>query len=208
MSTKVGRGLAKALGIKLDYRNEIGLQKENISRGESAFSIESDDTYVEAEPTAGEWLREQAPGFRDILRYFQNLFPFTKWLHRYNAQWLLGDLVAGMVSLFFMSMGRTSSDHGSSRHHHWCRGSASEHGLRQAGRSPCSIRSLLRFHGNPDLLVIRDIERYHHWRKVSSKSLTVTEILTIWSSPLPSCQPSPVTLSSRPEKLIRSLPRT
>ncbi|KAI5365930.1 Putative SLC26A/SulP transporter, STAS domain, sulfate anion transporter, STAS domain superfamily [Septoria linicola] len=94
-STKVGHGLAKALGIKLDYRNDSPASK--LSRGESVFSVDSADTYVEHEPTAAEWLREVIPSGRDVLHYFINLFPFTKWILRYNVQWLIGDLIAGIT---------------------------------------------------------------------------------------------------------------
>ncbi|KXT15073.1 hypothetical protein AC579_1506 [Pseudocercospora musae] len=94
-SAKVGRGLAKALGIKLDYRNDSPASK--LSRGESIFSVGSGDSYVEEEPTATEWLRSVIPGARDLLQYFYNLFPFTHWIGRYNLQWLAGDLVAGIT---------------------------------------------------------------------------------------------------------------
>lgn len=134
MSTKIGHGMAKALGIKLDYRNEIGLEKEKVSRGESAFSVESADTYVEAEPTAGEWFAEHTPSRWDVLRYFRSLFPFTHWIHRYNAQWLVGDLIAG-------EKGRNSSPSLKveevnlriGRYYDWCCGCSSGHGLREAG---------------------------------------------------------------------------
>jgi solute carrier family 26 (sodium-independent sulfate anion transporter), member 11 len=91
--TKIGHGLAKVLGIDLHYRNETG--SDRITRGESVFSVNSADTYVEDEPTAVEWLHEVIPSGHDILRYLNNLFPFTHWITRYNLQWLIGDLVAG-----------------------------------------------------------------------------------------------------------------
>ncbi|KAK5124254.1 hypothetical protein LTR85_001957 [Meristemomyces frigidus] len=93
-STKIGHGLAKVLGIKLDYRNETGTK---ISRGESVFSVESADSFTEDEPTAAEWLRETLPDGRDIWRYLQSLFPFTHWITRYNGTWLVGDLIAGIT---------------------------------------------------------------------------------------------------------------
>ena len=55
--TKIGHGLAKVLGIKLNYRNPTGT--EDLTRGESVFSVSSADTYVEEEPT----LAELAPQF-------------------------------------------------------------------------------------------------------------------------------------------------
>lgn len=99
-STKIGHGLAKVLGIKLQYRNETSVEpdKDRISRGESVFSISSADTYVEEEPTAAQWIAEVAPGPRQLVSYARSLFPFTSWITRYNSQWLLGDLVAGKHS--------------------------------------------------------------------------------------------------------------
>lgn len=93
-NNKVAHGLAKVLGIDLHYRHETG--SERVTRGESVFSIGSADTYVEQEPTAWEWIREITPSAQGLKHYFINLFPFLRWITRYNAQWLLGDLVAGM----------------------------------------------------------------------------------------------------------------
>lgn len=92
-STKIGHGLAKALGIKLNYRDPTN--SEGITRGESAYSIHSADSYVESEPTVGEWIKETAPDKKQVISYFYNLFPFTHWIGRYNGTWLTGDLVAG-----------------------------------------------------------------------------------------------------------------
>lgn len=91
-STKIGHGLAKGLGIKLQYRNEVD---EEIRRGESVFSIQTADTYVEQEPTAVEWMHDTLPNGHDLARYARSLFPFLSWIGFYNLQWLLGDLVAG-----------------------------------------------------------------------------------------------------------------
>ncbi|MCJ1316609.1 Sulfate permease 2 [Xylographa vitiligo] len=93
--TNLGHGLAKVLGIKLHYRDPTG--KENLTRGESVFSVSSADTFVEEEPTVSEWLREITPTSRQCLLYFWNLFPFLHWIGRYNAQWLFGDLIAGIT---------------------------------------------------------------------------------------------------------------
>lgn len=92
-STKVGHGLAKALGIKLQYRNPTG--QSGLSRGESVFSVSTADTYVEDEPHSLEWIRDVLPTGPGLLRYLYNLFPFLHWIDRYNVQWLIGDLVAG-----------------------------------------------------------------------------------------------------------------
>ena len=91
-ATKIGHGLAKGLGIKLNYRNELD---EEIRRGESVFSTQTADTYVEEEPTSAEWVREVIPSGHDLAVYARSLFPFTQWIGRYNLQWLAGDLVAG-----------------------------------------------------------------------------------------------------------------
>ena len=94
-ATKLGHALAKVLGIKLQYRNPTG---DDLTRGESVFSVSSADTYVEQEPTTMEWIQDVAPTGRTFLRWAYHLFPFTHWITRYNAQWLFGDLVAGTRS--------------------------------------------------------------------------------------------------------------
>ena len=102
-STKIGHGLAKVLGIKLNYR-EYGRQQppdEKLTHGESVFSVSSAETYVEREPTSWEWIQETTPSPRDAQNYFLSLFPFVSWIHRYNFQWLIGDLIAGMPHKMF-----------------------------------------------------------------------------------------------------------
>jgi len=70
---------------------------DKLTRGESVFSISTADGYIEEEPTLADWGREHLPGPRDIGEYVHGLFPFTHWIHRYNLQWLIGDLVAGLT---------------------------------------------------------------------------------------------------------------
>lgn len=93
MATSIGHALAKVLGIKLNYRNPTG--NDGVTRGESAFSISTADTYVEEEPTALEWIKHVTPTPRDIGLWAYQLFPFTHWITHYNLQWLSGDLIAG-----------------------------------------------------------------------------------------------------------------
>jgi solute carrier family 26 (sodium-independent sulfate anion transporter), member 11 len=95
-STNLSKGVAKALGIKLHER-EPYYDTDGVTRGESTYSIDSADTYVEEEPTTLEWFKEVLPTGPGLLRYAHNLFPFTHWITRYNAQWLAGDLVAGIT---------------------------------------------------------------------------------------------------------------
>ena len=92
--TKIGHGLAKVLGIKLDYRD---VDAPKLTRGESVFSVASADSYCEEEPTSMEWIRSVTPTGGQFLGYLRSLFPFLQWLHRYNTQWLYGDLVAGIT---------------------------------------------------------------------------------------------------------------
>jgi sodium-independent sulfate anion transporter 11 len=93
-ATGIGHGLAKLLGIKLNYRNPTG---DPVTRGESTFSASTADIYVEQEPTAWDWLEDVFPSGRQLLQYVYNLFPFVHWISRYNLQWLSGDLVAGRL---------------------------------------------------------------------------------------------------------------
>ncbi|KAJ9614509.1 hypothetical protein H2200_002646 [Cladophialophora chaetospira] len=90
-NSKVGQGLAKVLGIKTDYR------KDAVTRGESTYSVSTADTYVEEEPHSIDWIKDLFPTGRQWAVYFRSLFPFTHWIGRYNVQWLIGDLVAGIT---------------------------------------------------------------------------------------------------------------
>jgi sodium-independent sulfate anion transporter 11 len=93
-ANKVGRALAKGLGIKLNYRNELN---DEIRRGESVFSTTTADTYVEEEPTTLEWFHDVLPSGHELVQYTRSLFPFLDWIGSYNLQWLAGDLVAGIT---------------------------------------------------------------------------------------------------------------
>jgi sodium-independent sulfate anion transporter 11 len=97
LGSKVGHGVAKVLRLKVPAKQ----QHDPVTRGESAFSAGTYDTYsyVEPEPTAAEWFREILPSGREIGLYFYRLFPFLAWITRYNVQWLIGDLVAGMLPI-------------------------------------------------------------------------------------------------------------
>ncbi|KIW62478.1 hypothetical protein PV04_10651 [Phialophora macrospora] len=91
LQSKIGHGLAKGLGIKLDYRND------SVTRGESTYSVSTADSYVEDEPRTIDWIKDLFPTRRQWLDYLRSLFPFTHWIMRYNTQWLIGDLVAGIT---------------------------------------------------------------------------------------------------------------
>lgn len=93
MATKLGHTLAKGLGIKLQYRDELN---EGIRRGESVFSYQSADSYIEEEPRSAEWISDTLPSGHDLTQYARSLFPFTHWIGRYNLQWFAGDMVAGL----------------------------------------------------------------------------------------------------------------
>ena len=94
-NTNLGRALVKSLGIKLQYRDPLGSGVDSLTRGESTFSLGTADTYVELEPSSAEWVREHIPSRHQVGLYFYNLFPFLKWIGRYNWQWFVGDIVAG-----------------------------------------------------------------------------------------------------------------
>ena len=94
-SSKIGHALAKFLHINLHYREELGQDNNNITRGESVYSVSSADTFVEQEPTVAEWIRDRLPGAKGVRIYFWNLFPFIHWIGFYNVMWLIGDVVAG-----------------------------------------------------------------------------------------------------------------
>ncbi|KAL1970567.1 hypothetical protein VTN77DRAFT_4211 [Rasamsonia byssochlamydoides] len=94
---KIGHALAKGLGIKLAYRDPLGSSGDPVTRGESTFSSGTAETYIEEEPTTAEFIREHIPTAREVGHYFYNLFPFLRWITRYNWQWFIGDLIAGVT---------------------------------------------------------------------------------------------------------------
>ena len=92
-TTRLGHGLAKVLGIKLQNWNDPG--RDEPTKGESVFSNSTVDTYVEEEPRTIDYIRDVMPESQDIKRYFINLVPFIRWVRRYNTKWAVGDAVAG-----------------------------------------------------------------------------------------------------------------
>lgn len=92
--SRIGRILAKALFIDLDYRKD---EAELTNSG--ALSTTSVNTFVEKEPTVGEWLQKFKPTAEGTKNYFISLFPFWTWIFHYNLTWLTGDVIAGMFEL-------------------------------------------------------------------------------------------------------------
>ncbi|GFP52774.1 sulfate permease 2 [Trichoderma asperellum] len=91
-AAKVERTLAKVLGIKLAEEDD-----DPVTRGESVFSMQTSDSFIEGPPTTSEWLHDQLPTRAETVGYVRSLFPFISWLPHYNLQWLAGDLVAGIT---------------------------------------------------------------------------------------------------------------
>lgn len=170
--TKVGHVLAKGLGIDLSYRNETGnpAVDDKLTRGESVFSIESSDSYIEEEPRVSDWLKSYIPTLHDVLYYLRSLFPFTQWILNYNVQWLIGDLVAGTSGDLFPPTSGSVLTH-IQRYHRWRCGCASGHGIRAIGSAPGGVRSLLIFHGRAHLLVLRHFKRHHNRCKFKMENL-------------------------------------
>ncbi|TKY86276.1 hypothetical protein EX895_005101 [Sporisorium graminicola] len=73
-------------------------------RGANAFkwAISYDDTEINRlgvpVVSSRDWFRNifNHPGSK-ATEYFDSLFPFRKWIGSYNAQWLLGDIIAGIT---------------------------------------------------------------------------------------------------------------
>jgi hypothetical protein len=151
-TSKIGHTLAKGLGIKIPYRDPLGSEADPVTRGESVFTSGTAETYIEPEPTVVGWIQEQIPNTHDVFNYFVNLFPFLKWITRYNMQWFIGDLVAGMFfPLLFIFTILTGLPF---RYHCRRRCRSSRNVLRSVGCFACRIRSLFLIHGCFDLLVL------------------------------------------------------
>lgn len=94
MPPKAGRVVAKALGIKLQENDPY---KDLERPGASMLSDHTGQTFVEEPPHVLEFVKELAPSGKEVYEYVLSLFPFLSWIGRYNLQWLIGDLVAGMT---------------------------------------------------------------------------------------------------------------
>ncbi|EFR02965.1 sulfate permease 2 [Nannizzia gypsea CBS 118893] len=90
---KLGAGVKKVLGLKDEYP----VPTDPVTRGESTFSVQSAEMYYDRDPTTMDYFREITPSGEDIVNYLVGLFPFLSWITRYNVQWLVGDIVAGLT---------------------------------------------------------------------------------------------------------------
>jgi sodium-independent sulfate anion transporter 11 len=59
--------------------------------------ISNADFFIEREPTVTEFLEELTPTWSDVGQYIYGLFPFIRWIGKYNLTWFIGDLVAGVT---------------------------------------------------------------------------------------------------------------
>ncbi|EFR02518.1 sulfate permease 2 [Nannizzia gypsea CBS 118893] len=91
-ASKLGRALAKGVGIDVDYRKE---PRESMRT--AAESIRSLEHFDEDEPSAKEWLMNHRPTAKGAVDYLNSLFPFWNWIFHYNTQWLMGDIIAGVT---------------------------------------------------------------------------------------------------------------
>ncbi|KAF9881524.1 sulfate permease [Colletotrichum karsti] len=93
-ANKAGSALAKALGIDLgaSTRHQTQELHDHIAKDISPY-----ETYYEEDPTVKEWLLEHVPTKDGSARYVKSLFPFTKWILRYNTRWLISDAIAGVT---------------------------------------------------------------------------------------------------------------
>ncbi|TDZ37390.1 Sulfate permease 2 [Colletotrichum spinosum] len=88
----VGSVAAKVLGIDPDASKRHHTQESN---SHVSDRISPYEPYYEEDPTVKEWLMEQVPTKDGSVRYFKSLFPFTRWILRYNTRWLVSDAIAG-----------------------------------------------------------------------------------------------------------------
>ncbi|KAI0842778.1 sulfate permease II [Hypoxylon sp. FL0890] len=91
-ASKIGYVLAQGLGIDVDA-HKLPVPDNLVQRG--AELISPFEPYIEETPTIKGWFLNQVPNRTGIISYFISLFPFAKWIRRYNLRWLLADAAAG-----------------------------------------------------------------------------------------------------------------
>jgi sodium-independent sulfate anion transporter 11 len=95
LATKVGHGMAKALGIELQKET---FYEQQVTRGESVYSLNNaPDAYFEKEPTVLEYISQFQPTAAGSKEFVLSFFPFLTWIGRYNLKWFSGDLAAGIT---------------------------------------------------------------------------------------------------------------
>jgi sodium-independent sulfate anion transporter 11 len=78
--------------LHIDSNQRYSRQPKDLEkRGKETIS----QTYLEEEPTIGQWSRQLIPTRQGAARYVRSLFPSATWIPRYNLHWLLGDAIAG-----------------------------------------------------------------------------------------------------------------
>ena len=169
-SSKVGQTLAKGLGIQLQTDNQRG---EELARGESIFSVQTNDTFVEEEPTIFDWLRDLKPSTHSAKSYCLALFPFVTWIPQYNTTWLFGDIIAGMfikhrsVSYIYNFFGISTLTLMHHRRHYRLRCCSTRNGLCTSRPAASRVRPLLIIHGTGYLLGLWHIQGHHNRSKRS-----------------------------------------
>ncbi|KAJ1949805.1 hypothetical protein EC988_004621, partial [Linderina pennispora] len=53
--------------------------------------------YLEPRASTKEWLKDILPARSEVVEYAKTTFPVLTWFYRYNWQWLIGDLIAGLT---------------------------------------------------------------------------------------------------------------
>ncbi|KAI1504034.1 sulfate permease 2 [Biscogniauxia marginata] len=96
-NSKIGHGLAKAVGIDPDYRTRAEPVEVLQSAARASLKPLSADEYYETEPTVAEYLSSHMPTWGGFWRYLRSLLPFLDWIFHYNLVWLTGDIIAGVT---------------------------------------------------------------------------------------------------------------
>jgi len=105
-TSRLGYGIAKVLKIDLPPQPKYG-----------NGSLDDEDTYIEEDPTVGEWVKDHSPTVKGVWNFLVGLFPFVNWIGKYNRVWFMGDVIAGVTvgtvvvpqsSLFSISSQRQS----------------------------------------------------------------------------------------------------
>jgi sodium-independent sulfate anion transporter 11 len=83
--------LATTFNTSSDQRRKTTTSLEQIARETI------NQTYCEDDPSVAEWFRDLVPSSAGVAEYVSEVFPAARWVRRYNARWLVGDLVAGIT---------------------------------------------------------------------------------------------------------------
>jgi len=94
----VPKAFASVLARKIFHTDLLGRPSVEQKALEHLAKDAAIAPYIEEEPSIRQWLwNSLKPTRQGCVQYISNLFPFTRWMARYNVHWMMNDAIAGRI---------------------------------------------------------------------------------------------------------------